>query len=164
MQTTARPRPRAVLLGVQLPGVSDAELDSSLDELARLGRTLGIEMGARVTQKRPRLAPGTVVGGGKLKELAHFTGGSGVVPMGPPERKSRQRADEADAAEPSDDEQLELEGSGAPPEENGTSAPKASVVLVDHDLSPSQARNLERANLSSLAALDEAASFAVAGR
>ncbi|HEX4929959.1 MAG TPA: hypothetical protein VFV62_04550, partial [Gaiellaceae bacterium] len=71
---TARPRPRAVLLGVQLPGVSGAELEASLDELARLGRTLGLEIAGRVTQRRPRLAASAVVGEGKLRELAERTG------------------------------------------------------------------------------------------
>jgi GTP-binding protein HflX len=125
--TTAPPRPRAVLVGVQLPGVSEAELTSSLDELARLGKTLGLEVVARVTQRRDRLAPSAVVGEGKLKELAALTGGSGVVPVGPP---SKQREDEAEQEE-------------APPAaEDG---PRATVVVVDHELSPSQARNLERA-------------------
>ena len=132
--TTAPPRPRAVLVGVQLPGVSEAELASSLDELARLAKTLGLEVVARVTQRRNRLAPAAVVGEGKLKELAALTGGSGVVPVGPP---SKQREDEAERAEAAEAERGET---AAQPE-----APRASVVVVDHELSPSQARNLERA-------------------
>ena len=38
---TAMAGARAVLVAVQLPGVSEAEIGSSLDELARLTRTLG---------------------------------------------------------------------------------------------------------------------------
>ena len=45
--------PRAVLVGVQLPRVSEAELASSLDELARLAATLGLVPVARLTQHRP---------------------------------------------------------------------------------------------------------------
>src|SRR5262245_11941869 len=127
--STAKPRPRAVLVGVQLPGVSEAELTSSLDELARLGKTLGLDVVARVTQRRDRLAPAAVVGEGKLKELAALTGGSGVVPVGPP---SKQREDEA---------AREAEAPPAEPDD----ASRATVVVVDHELSPSQARNLERA-------------------
>jgi GTP-binding protein HflX len=127
--TTAKPRPRAVLVGVQLHGVTEAELTSSLDELARLAKTLGLDVVARVTQRRDRLAPAAVVGEGKLKELAALTGGSGVVPVGPP---SNQREEEAEREE------------AAPPPEPGD-APRATVVVVDHELSPSQARNLERA-------------------
>jgi hypothetical protein len=41
MTATARPRPRAVLLGVQLPDVGDEEFASSLDELGRLVRLRG---------------------------------------------------------------------------------------------------------------------------
>jgi GTP-binding protein HflX len=128
--TTAPPRPRAVLVGVQLPGVSEGELQSSLDELARLAKTLGLDIVARVTQRRDRLAPAAVVGEGKLKELAAFTGGSGVVPVGPP---SKQREDEAERA---------AEAGETPA---ATDTPRATVVVVDHELSPSQLRNLERA-------------------
>ena len=130
---TAPPRSRAVLLGVQLPGASDAEHESSLGELARLGKTLGLEVVGRVTQRRARLAPAAVVGEGKLRELADWTGGTGVVPIGPP---SARRRDGEDAGEAPDAE------APAPAAET---KPRASVVLVDHELSPSQARNLERA-------------------
>jgi GTP-binding protein HflX len=130
---TAPPRPRAVLLGVALPGVDDAELASSLDELARLAKTLGFTVVARVTQRRAKLDPGAVVGAGKLLELADWTGGTGVVPVGP--RKQR-----SDPEEPDEDEEPEAERDDARPE-----AERAKLVLVDHELSPSQARNLERA-------------------
>jgi GTP-binding protein HflX len=127
---TQAKRPRAVLVGVQLPGMSETELSSSLDELARLAKTLGLDVVARVTQRRDRLAPAAVVGEGKLKELAALTGGSGVVPVGPPGkgRDAEQEAEEEPAAEPA-----------------AEAGPRATVVVVDHELSPSQARNLERA-------------------
>ena len=73
-------RPPAVVVAVQLPGTSDGELESSLSELERLARTLGLVPVARVTQRRGKLAPGVVLGSGKLGELAKWTGGSGVVP------------------------------------------------------------------------------------
>ena len=130
---TAPARSRAVLVGVQLPGVSDAEHESSLGELARLGKTLGLDVVGRVTQRRGRLAPAAVVGEGKLRELADRTGGPGVVPTGPPGAKRR---DEPDAAEAAD---------AATPAAAAEEKPRASVVLVDHELTPSQARNLERA-------------------
>jgi GTP-binding protein HflX len=121
--STLPTRPRAVLLGVQLPGSDDTEFASSLDELARLAKTLGFEVVARVTQRRARLDPGVVVGAGKLSELADWTGGKGTVQPGPP------RKDEGDSE------------SGDPP----ARVPRANLVLVDHELTPSQARNLERA-------------------
>ena len=76
--STPQDKPRAVLVGVQLPGVSDDEHASSLAELGRLAKTLGLAVVARVTQKRAALAAAAVVGEGKLKELARLTGGSGV--------------------------------------------------------------------------------------
>jgi GTP-binding protein HflX len=139
MADVSRERPRAVLLGVQLSEVEETAFDSSLDELARLGKTLGMEVVGRVTQRRPRLDPGAVVGEGKLKELAGWTGGSGRVPHGPPPRA--QRKDEKEEEE-EEEERAEADAADAA----GDSKPaRASVVLVNHDLTPSQARNLERA-------------------
>ena len=72
-------RERAVLVGIQLPQVSDEEHTGDLAELARLVRTLGFDVVATVTQRRDALAPAAVVGEGKLKDLAELTGGTGVV-------------------------------------------------------------------------------------
>ena len=153
----ARPRPRAVLLGVQLSGVGDAEFESSLAELSRLAKTLGLDVVGRVTQKRARLATGAVVGDGKLHELADWTGGTGVVPMGPPQARRRSNSAEDDAEAAGDARKPAAEADGAAASDEGgdeTAAPgdsapeptvRADVVLVDHDLTPSQARNLERA-------------------
>ena len=85
-------RDRAVLVGVQLPGVTDAEHASDLAELARLVDTLGFDVAATVTQRRDALAAAAVLGEGKLKELAALTGGKGVVPSGAPEVKTKARA------------------------------------------------------------------------
>jgi GTP-binding protein HflX len=128
-QTVAPPKPKAVLVGVQLQGVSDEDHASSLAELARLAKTLGLDVIARVNQKRSTLAAAAVVGEGKLKELANYTGGSGVVPSGAPARRDDDE----------DDDQIDAA------EEPVDAAQRATVVLVDHDISPSQARNLERA-------------------
>jgi len=145
---TAPPRPRAVLLGVQLPGVEERELASSLDELARLAKTLGFAVVGRVTQRRSRLDPGAVVGSGKLKELAEWTGGTGVVPVGPPKAKRSSSEEPADEASPVGRVQPAFRGERVPPD-GGFPPPyeseRAGIVLVDHELTPSQARNLERA-------------------
>jgi GTP-binding protein HflX len=152
---TAKPLSRAVILGVQTQDVPDGEFASSLEEISRLGKTLGLTIIGRVTQKRSRLAPGAVVGEGKLKELSRWTGGPGEVYVGPPltkkqkeERAERERelrgevVTEPEAA--SDEEQAveRADDSGVKPLPK---AERASVVLVDHDLAPSQARNLEKA-------------------
>jgi GTP-binding protein HflX len=160
---TAKPSPRAVILAVQLPGASDAEFASSLEEISRLGKTLGLSIVGRVTQKRARLAPGVVVGEGKLRELARWTGGSGKVHVGPPQTKksAKQRA-ERDGIEPREEEEAARDSAGesaeqsaetgdaASPTETAADAAlpesqRAGVVLVDHDLTPSQAKNLENA-------------------
>ena len=70
---------QAVLAGLQTAEVSDFENRASLDELERLVKTLGFTTVGRVHQKRPRSVPGTVFGKGKLRELALWTGGKGVV-------------------------------------------------------------------------------------
>ena len=163
MTATRAPRPRAVLLAVQLPDVDDAEFGSSLGELERLGKTLGLDVVGRVTQKRARLATGAVVGEGKLRELAAWTGGTGEIPKGPPQARARAPHE---PSEPQGDESPEtgfeqgrVPGGGARRDERQPQAPhpepapiaarpaaeRATVVLVDHDLTPSQARNLERA-------------------
>ncbi|HEU4732246.1 MAG TPA: GTPase HflX [Kofleriaceae bacterium] len=211
-------RPTAVVVAVQLPDVSDAELASSIAELERLAKTLGLEPVGRLTQRRARLASGLVLGEGKLKELAAWTGGSGVVPAyskpgrrkpddrGEPEGDEGDEGDEsdsdledeagegrdgrderatavgpdgepdrrADAGPAAPDARAEAPSSDAPggsaasraggePAASGTSRatagaatapegagdedapPRATVVLVDHDLTPTQQRNLERA-------------------
>jgi GTPase len=141
MPKTIAATPRAVLVGVQLPSVSDVDHEADLAELGRLVHTLGFQVVATVTQKRAGLASGTVVGDGKLQELARLTGGSGVVPTSAPERKSKARDKWAEEdPEPEEVEEEEV----LPVDEEGDPL-RATVVVVDHELSPSQARNLERA-------------------
>lgn len=141
-------RPRAVLVGVQLPGVSDAEHASSLDELERLVTTLGMQAVARVTQKRERLGTGAVLGEGKLVELAAYTGGTGVVDRSVPRKKRRIDVDD-DVVEIEED--LDLFGDPESFDEAKVASALArdglaTVVVVDHELSPRQARNLEKAS------------------
>jgi GTP-binding protein HflX len=89
----------AVLVAVQLPGVSDSDTAESLAELGRLAHTLGLEVvQPSIVQRRDALDPGAVIGTGKREELARLI-------------------------------------------EGGT----ADTVIVDHEISPSQARNLEKA-------------------
>jgi len=70
----------AVLFSVQTQGVSDEENDSSLLELRRLVKTLGLKVVATLTQRRPKPETGTLLGAGKLKELAGYTGGTKDYP------------------------------------------------------------------------------------
>jgi GTPase len=129
-------RPRAVLIGIQLPGVEDAEHAADLAELGRLASTLGFDVVATVQQRRDALAASAVLGEGKLKELARLTFGKGFVPKGAPERTSKAR----------ERWKKEEEKEEAPPAtETRTDESRATVVVVDHEITPSQARNLEKA-------------------
>ena len=136
--STEAPRPKAVLVSVQLSGVTDAEQQSSLKELKRLCQTLGFEVVGEVTQKRQGLGAATLLGKGKLRELAAWTGGTGVVPKGPPGKTKATEEDEEDEEEETEPPHLE-----APPAPTGE--PRATVIVVDHELSPRQLRNIERA-------------------
>jgi GTPase len=133
------PRPTAVVLGVQLPQVSDDAFESSLRELERLADTLGIDVIGRVTQRRPQLAASAVVGEGKLRELAAWTGGTGVVPGYAPPGKRANAGEQEAWSEP------ELDAVDGDEDGEPVPATRATVVLVDHDLTPSQMRNLEKA-------------------
>lgn len=130
-------RPRAVLVAVQLPGVDDEEHQSSLDELGRLASTLGLDVVGRVSQKRDRIDPGAVLGAGKLRELAALTGGPGELPTAAHAKVKKQVYAPTEKLE----EDAIFEPIEYLPEEAW-----ATHVLVDHDLGPSQARNLERAS------------------
>src|ERR1700719_2688042 len=95
---TKPPIPRAILVGVQVPNVDDFAHAASLEELGRLVKTLGYEVVGTMSQKRDALDGGTVLGKGKLEELAAITGGTGVVgSMATKQRsKARERFDDAD--------------------------------------------------------------------
>jgi len=64
---------RAVIVGMGLPGRSDAEVAASLDELERLVDTAGGEVVHRATQRRVHPSPATHVGEGKIGELRELT-------------------------------------------------------------------------------------------
>ncbi|HEY6038225.1 MAG TPA: hypothetical protein VIV58_28280, partial [Kofleriaceae bacterium] len=134
-------RPPAVVVAVQLPGVTDGELESSITELERLAKTLGLDPVARIIQRRAKLASGVVLGEGKLVELASWTGGTGEIPKYV--RPGSKQADAAAAEE--DDEALEDDETEEPYADQPAAKPtqRAKVVLVDHDLTPTQQHNLE---------------------
>ncbi len=145
-----RERPTAVLVGVQLPHVTDEEHEADLAELGRLVHTLGLEVVGSVTQKRGHLATGTVLGEGKLRELARWTGGSGrPQPIVKRKNKLRDRREKEAAEHDAEDEVLDAspdDASDAGDEDGGFVPPRlAKIVVVDHELSPRQQRNLERA-------------------
>ncbi|MGP8119627.1 MAG: GTPase HflX [Xanthobacteraceae bacterium] len=134
---TKPPVPRAILVGVQLPDVDDVAHAASMEELGRLVKTLGYEVVGTLSQKRDEIGGATVLGKGRLEELAAITGGTGVVGSMAPPRKSKARERFEDAGEDKPAARRTEPGPDAPP--------KPDFVIVDHDISPNQARNLERA-------------------
>jgi GTP-binding protein HflX len=104
---------RAVIAAVQLPNVSDVELEASLTELRQLAKTLGFEVVGKFTQKRTSFDASAYLGVGKRKEIRRFA-------LNEAEELSGEAAQ---ATEPEDR--------------------RADLILVDHEITPSQARILE---------------------
>src|SRR5450432_4781502 len=96
---TKPPIPRAILVSIQVPGVDDAAHAASIEELGRLVKTLGYEVVGTISQKRDEIGGGTVLGKGRLEELAAITGGTGVVGSMAIQRKSKARERFEDAGE-----------------------------------------------------------------
>lgn len=114
MLNPEKPRlPRALIVAVQLDGVSDTEFNSSLVELAELAKTLGLEVVGQFTQKRASFDSAAYIGVGKRDEIRQFI-------------EAQQEV--ADSVSPAD-----------PHAANDA----VEFILVDHEISPSQALNLE---------------------
>ena len=67
------PIQRAFLVGVEVPGVTTAAAEASIDELTLLTDTAGSDPIDRELVKRNRIDPATFVGSGKADELASLT-------------------------------------------------------------------------------------------
>jgi GTP-binding protein HflX len=105
----------AVVAAVQLPNVSDMEFEASLTELRELAKTLGFKVIHTFVQKRNSFDTTGYLGVGKRQEIRSFVHG-----------------------EPAFDEAGEPLSFAA-----DAALPDIEAVLVDHEISPSQARNLE---------------------
>jgi GTP-binding protein HflX len=66
-------RERIILVGVVLPGLTDAAIDEELDELAQLVDSAGADVVGRVVQRRDAPDPATFVGRGKAEEIAELS-------------------------------------------------------------------------------------------
>lgn len=165
MQEQRKPRPKAILVGVQLPHMNTEDHEASLAELRRLVDTLGFEVVDVVSQRRDNLDAATVIGRGKLKEIAEWTPGSGVVPSSVPQhRKKRasegeedkeQEAEHQDASA-TDSDFVEISGisseegvmdtSDELDEDSSEVTPShVDLVIFNCEVTPTQLRNLERA-------------------
>jgi len=105
--------PRALIVAVQLDSVSDVAFESSLAELADLAKTLGLEVIGQITQKRSSFDSTAYVGVGKREEIKEFL---------TLQQSSVNNANQTDSSEENND---------------------VEFILVDHEISPSQALNLE---------------------
>jgi len=129
MQSEVKESPQyAIVAAVQLPGVSDVEFEASLTELRELAKTLGFTVTRTFTQKRSGFDSTAYLGVGKRQEIRRFVNskpggeaGSDHEPQNPLHRLSN-------FVEGMDDE---------------VSPHPIDVLFVDHEISPSQARNLE---------------------
>ena len=140
----------AVLVSVQLPDVTDLEHQSSMAELSRLVHTLGLKVVGTISQKRKSVAAASVVGEGKLRDIAQWTGGAGEVPgftkhtsgVGVNEETDADYDD--DAAYLGDDEADDEADSDAGSKSRAPKV-KADFAVFDNELTPTQSKNLEEA-------------------
>ena len=131
MQTEGQKQPlRAVVAAVQLPSVSDIEFDASLTELRELAKTLGVTVVHTFVQKRTAFDAMAYVGVGKREEIRRFVDPSAETEAGP---QDDDRDEDGNAED------------GASPVFGEASDATIDLLLVDHEISPSQARNLEKA-------------------
>jgi GTP-binding protein HflX len=136
----------ALLVSVQLPDVSDLEHQSSLAELSRLVHTLGLRVIGTVSQKRKSLAAASVVGEGKLKHMAQWTGGRGVIEGFTKHTSTIGVNEETDADYDDDLTALgHVEWGDTGNASSQVTHEKADFVVFDNELTPSQSKNLEDA-------------------
>ncbi len=138
---------KAILVSVQLPRVTKEENEASLQELSRLVHTLGYQVIGQMSQKRSSTGSATVLGEGRLKTLAEWSGGTGLVASAVIHKKSKAALKFEKNQTPEEESESNSEEAEHPEEESSDQAPKelAEVIIFDCDLSPSQLRNLESA-------------------
>ena len=150
------PPKHAIVAAVQLPSVSDVEFDASLAELRQLAKTLGFEIVGTFTQKRSTFDSAAYIGVGKRQEMRRFV-------------RDELDLDDVEGAPPAEDDAIDTSGgkpiirsrakrsaaktakreaaaaNDATQEATDPNTRRAEIILVDHEISPSQARNLEKA-------------------
>ena len=132
MQKEVKETPQyAVVAAVQLPGVSDVEFEASLTELRELAKTLGFTVTHTFMQKRSGFDSMAYLGVGKRQEIRRFVNSE---PGNEPESEQ-----ETQNFMPRLSTLVEVGDDAAAV----VSTDPIDVVFVDHEISPSQARNLE---------------------
>lgn len=138
MQDIQEKTKRAVVVAVQLPSVNDVEFDASVTELRQLAKTLGFEVAGTLTQKRGNFDQVAYLGAGKRQELRRFVRNLPEPADGDGDADADVDADPAAHAPADADADADAEAAADP------STWRADLILVDHEISPSQARNLEK--------------------
>ena len=129
MQSEAKEIPQyAIVASVQLPGVSDVEFEASLTELRELAKTLGFKVIRTFTQKRAGFDSTAYLGVGKRQEIRRFVNSKPGNETGPDAEPVNPLHRLSNLVDGLDDE---------------VSPHPIDVLFVDHEISPSQARNLE---------------------
>ncbi len=142
---------RAIVAAVHLPGVAEVELEASITELRELAATLGFEVVGTFIQKRARFDTTAYLGTGKRQEIRRF-----VRNEPEPADGDLQESDGPDDTQTPEDKaapkrtSVKTEKRAAAEARNAAEAAadpdtrRVDIVLVDHEISPSQARNLEK--------------------
>jgi GTPase len=126
---------RAIVAAVHLQNVSDHDLQASINELRELASTLGYVVVGQFVQKRDSFDSAAYLGAGKRQQMRQFVENGTHI--------------EAENAHLEIDELIRAPKSGAERAKQAAQSQVdehtrfADLILVDHEISPSQARNLE---------------------
>ena len=138
MQTEVKEKPQyAIVASVQLPSVSDVEFEASLTELRELAKTLGFTVIHTFTQKRSGFDTTAYLGVGKRQEIRHFVNGE-------PPLDDESDDDQPSALDEAKNEINTAANTAAKDVATASADQPIEVIFVDHEISPSQARNLEK--------------------
>ena len=154
MQNETKTQPlRAVVAAVHLPSVTDAEFESSLTELRELAKTLGYQVVGTFIQNRARFDSAAYMGAGKRHEIRQFVEGEEICDEGDDAHHEDHSHDSETLHAEQNEATIPAKGKAtrggaakakaAAQSEADPDTRRADVILVDHEISPSQARNLE---------------------
>ncbi len=135
------PAVRAIVAAVHLNSVSDIEFASSLTELRELAKTLGYEVVGTFVQKRATFDTTAYLGIGKRREIRRFVEGLGDDDSD--DEGIEQIVRDATRRVPAISGAAKVKARETAQAAADEDSRMADIVLIDHEVSPSQARNLE---------------------